>query len=123
LRASSFPSSVDSSARLLVTAESDPRIAANRTNVIEGPPHVASQERRYRELVTMPGVTTLHFRERRCMERWDFEGHEQNVTLTRSLLEREVDDRGERPDGCPRRRRASSTQLRSGRPRSPSLVR
>jgi len=29
--------------------------------------------------VTMPGITILHFREGRCVERWDFEGQEQNV--------------------------------------------
>jgi len=28
----------------------------------------------------MPGVTILHFREGRCVERWDFEGGEQNVS-------------------------------------------
>jgi predicted ester cyclase len=31
------------------------------------------------ELVTMPGITILHFREGRCVERWDFEGQEQSV--------------------------------------------
>jgi len=31
------------------------------------------------EMVAMPGVTILHFREGRCVERWDFEGLEENV--------------------------------------------
>lgn len=31
------------------------------------------------ETVTMPGITILHFRDGRCVERWDFEGQEQNV--------------------------------------------
>lgn len=31
------------------------------------------------EPVVMPGVTILHFRDGKCVERWDFEGTEQNV--------------------------------------------
>ena len=31
------------------------------------------------DAVTVPGITILHFRDGRCVERWDFEGQEQNV--------------------------------------------
>lgn len=31
------------------------------------------------ESITVPGVTILHFRNGRCIERWDFEGSETNV--------------------------------------------
>ncbi|HEX9634965.1 MAG TPA: nuclear transport factor 2 family protein [Candidatus Limnocylindria bacterium] len=32
------------------------------------------------ESMTMPGITILHFRDGRCVERWDFEGQESNVS-------------------------------------------
>ncbi len=31
------------------------------------------------DVITMPGITILHFRGGRCVERWDFEGQDQNV--------------------------------------------
>jgi hypothetical protein len=30
--------------------------------------------------MTMPGITILHFRDGRCVERWGFEGQESNVS-------------------------------------------
>lgn len=32
------------------------------------------------ESMSVPGITILHFREGRCVERWDFEGTEHNVS-------------------------------------------